>query len=253
MKKISTLFKKDINDLSKVINEINPENDWVLQGLGIATRKFDGTATAIINGELYKRYDAKLKPLNGFIVGDTVTKKSGKPFKNGELVDKVISFGINDNTPNKEMGAWLENSDTIVSLSVLQVVGKFSTEYKNQPPIDAIPCQEPDLMSGHHPHWIKCDRNKPEDKYFFIGYDSLENKKDGTYELIGEKIQGNPEKIEGFKLVKHGSEIVNLGMIYDFEYIKSFLNKEDIEGIVFHHVSDGRMCKIRKVDFGIKR
>lgn len=29
MKKISTLFKKDINNLGRVINKINPENEWV--------------------------------------------------------------------------------------------------------------------------------------------------------------------------------------------------------------------------------
>ena len=59
MKKISTLYKKDPNDLSKVINEINPENQWVIDGDGIPTRKFDGTSVAIINGCLYKRYDVK--------------------------------------------------------------------------------------------------------------------------------------------------------------------------------------------------
>ena len=30
MKKISTLYKKDPNDLSRVINEIAPENKWVI-------------------------------------------------------------------------------------------------------------------------------------------------------------------------------------------------------------------------------
>ncbi|MBM7421578.1 hypothetical protein M2254_003130 [Chryseobacterium sp. BIGb0186] len=29
MKKISTLFKKDINNLARVVDEINPENKWV--------------------------------------------------------------------------------------------------------------------------------------------------------------------------------------------------------------------------------
>lgn len=29
MRKISTLYKKDPNDLGRVINEINPENEWV--------------------------------------------------------------------------------------------------------------------------------------------------------------------------------------------------------------------------------
>jgi len=58
MIKISTLFKKDQNDLSRVTSEIDSQNEWVLTS-GIPTRKYDGTACAIINGELYKRYDAK--------------------------------------------------------------------------------------------------------------------------------------------------------------------------------------------------
>ena len=29
MKKLSTLFKKDPNDLGRVINEVTPENEWV--------------------------------------------------------------------------------------------------------------------------------------------------------------------------------------------------------------------------------
>ena len=185
MKKISTLFKKDPKDLGKVINEIKPENKGGFDGEGIATRKFDGTACAIINGEIYKRYDVKR--------GRTI-------------------------------------------------------------PDGAIPCQEADIISGHHPHWLKCDRNKNEDKYFFEGFDTLENKEDGTYELIGEKVQGNPEKIEGHKLIKHGIEILDLPSL-DFYSLKDYLSNQsnDIEGIVFHHKKDGRMCKLRKSDFGIKR
>ncbi len=185
MKKISTLFKKDPKDLGKVINEIKPENKWVFDGEGIATRKFDGTACAIINGEIYKRYDVKR--------GRTI-------------------------------------------------------------PDGAIPCQEADTISGHHPHWLKCDRSKNEDKYFFEGFDTLENKEDGTYELIGEKVQGNPEKIEGHKLIKHGIEILDLPSL-DFYSLKDYLSNQsnDIEGIVFHHKKDGRMCKLRKSDFCIKR
>jgi hypothetical protein len=38
----------------------------------------------------------------------------------------------------------------------------------------------------------------------------------------------------------------------DFENLKTYLEVVDIEGIVFHH-PDGRMCKLRKSDFGIKR
>ena len=188
MKKISTLFKKDPQDLGRVINEVNPENQWVFNGEGIATRKFDGTATAIINGELYKRYDVK----------------KGRQVPNG-----------------------------------------------------AIPCQEADLITGHHPHWLKCDPNKNEDRYFFDGYNSLAEFgkiEDGTYELVGEKVNCNPEKIEGHHLIKHGTKILELENL-NFEYLKQYLSNPelDIEGIVFHHKSDGRMCKLRKSDFGILR
>lgn len=193
MVKISTLFKKNPENLGRVIDEINPENEWVFTDEGVkATRKFDGTAAAIIDGELYKRYDVK----------------------KGRKV-----------------------------------------------PDNAIPCQEPDSITGHWPHWVKCVRGVPEDKYFFEAFDLLTDKEDGTYELIGEKVQGNPEKVKGHTLVRHGAEdlfmalrlkVENKPPLYNFEYFRKILSEEDIEGIVFHH-PDGRMCKLRKSDYGIKR
>lgn len=41
MKKISTLFKKNPENLGLVIDEVNPQNQWVFDGEGIATRKYD--------------------------------------------------------------------------------------------------------------------------------------------------------------------------------------------------------------------
>lgn len=186
MKKITTIFKKDPKDLGRVINEVNPENQWVFDGYGIATRKYDGSACAIIDNVLYKRYDVK----------------RGKSVPGG-----------------------------------------------------AIPCQEPDEITGHWPHWLKCDRSKPEDKYFFEAYDRLMLwPSDGTYELIGEKVQGNPEKIQGHQLVKHGyCEYILPITMMNFDGLREFLSVTDIEGIVFHHKTDGRMCKLRKSDYGIKR
>jgi hypothetical protein len=179
MKKISILFKKDIHNLGRVINEINPENNWVFEGKAIATQKFDGSACAVINGKLYKRYDAKK--------------------------------------------------------------GKTASE-------GAIPCQEADPITGHHPHWVICDNTKKEDQYFWEGFNALAELgkvEDGTYELIGEKVQNNPESI---------NNILSLESL-DFEWIKKFLSNPDnnMEGIVFHHTDDNRMCKIRKSDFGIRR
>ena len=61
MKKIPCLFKKVYDDggYLGVKNEVTPGCEWVLIGEGIATEKVDGAACAIIDGVLYRRYDAK--------------------------------------------------------------------------------------------------------------------------------------------------------------------------------------------------
>lgn len=74
---------------------------------------------------------------------------------------------------------------------------------------------------------------------------------DGTYELCGEKIQGNPEGIKGHVLLEHGL-IVFDNVPIDFEGLKSWLIDKDIEGIVFHG-KNGEMIKIKKSDFGFNR
>ena len=61
MKKIPTLFER-VYENHKVIDVLPNVTDgmqWVLDGEGIATVKIDGSCCAIINGEFYKRYDAK--------------------------------------------------------------------------------------------------------------------------------------------------------------------------------------------------
>lgn len=62
MKKIPTLFEREYGDGGKVV-AVKPEArhgcEWVLDGYGEATEKVDGAACAIINGALWRRYDAK--------------------------------------------------------------------------------------------------------------------------------------------------------------------------------------------------
>ena len=61
MKKIPTLFEREYKD-HKVIGIkpiVTPGLEWVLEGEGVATVKYDGSCCAIINGVFYKRYDAK--------------------------------------------------------------------------------------------------------------------------------------------------------------------------------------------------
>ncbi len=43
MKKIPTVFRRDPDDMKRVLPEVTPGCEWVLAGEGIATRKYDGT------------------------------------------------------------------------------------------------------------------------------------------------------------------------------------------------------------------
>ena len=61
MKKIPTLFER-IYENHRVVGitpKVTPGMEWVLNGDGIATVKYDGSCCAIIDGVFYKRYDAK--------------------------------------------------------------------------------------------------------------------------------------------------------------------------------------------------
>lgn len=75
---------------------------------------------------------------------------------------------------------------------------------------------------------------------------------DGTYELVGPKVQNNPDGFKMHTLVFHDLAEDLDDCPRDFDGIKSYLAERDIEGIVWHH-QDGRMAKIKKKDFGLKR
>lgn len=60
MRKIPTLFERDFSGGSAKATPVVAKGfEWVLNGEGIATVKYDGSCCAIIDGEFYRRYDAK--------------------------------------------------------------------------------------------------------------------------------------------------------------------------------------------------
>jgi len=183
MKKIPTLFKRDFANNGMITPEYSDGTEWVLNGEGKATRKYDGTSVLIRDGVMYKRYEVK----------------PGREEPYGfELADE-------DKTTGKKMG-WIE-------------VG-----------------------------------NGSEDKWHREGWENLDEslKINGTYELVGPKVQGNPEKYEDHRLIWHEDAQILLDVPVEFEALKTWLEDKDIEGIVWHH-PDGRMVKIKKKDYRLKR
>lgn len=186
MKKIPTVFERQYENhkVVGITDNFTSEEAKRAFRLGLATLKWDGSCCAIINGELYKRYDAK----------------RGK-----------------------------------------------------KPPKGAIPCCEADPITGHHPHWVKCDPDNPSDKWFIEAYENaLKDEsvlQDGTYEAIGKHFQGNPYDRSEDTLVEHGGVIIN-GVMRTFEGIKEYLESHYIEGIVFW-LNGEPVAKIKRSDFGL--
>jgi hypothetical protein len=184
VKKIPTLFVRDPEDRRYVIDEVTPGCEWVINGEGTPTRKYDGTCVMARFGRWWARREVK----------------PGKQEPSGFLAIET------DSVTGKTVG-WepIENSS----------FAKFHAE--------ALSVRE-----------------------YADGWPG------GTYELIGPKINGNPERRSVHRLIRHATAE---GLAVDartFDSIRASVlawsEADGVEGIVFHH-DDGRMAKIKARDF----
>jgi len=128
-----------------------------------------------------------------------------------------------------------------------QLFKRYDCKRGKTPPLGWEAAQEPDPVTGHHPGWVPVGFG-PDDKWH---REAFQFQEDGTYELVGPKINGNQELFADHILVKHGQVILQ-DCPRTFEGLKNYLSEHDIEGVVWHH-PDGRMVKIKGSDFGLKR
>jgi hypothetical protein len=115
-----------------------------------------------------------------------------------------------------------------------------------------------DLSGGHWPGWIPVGE-EPDSRWIREAYDNscvwddTETLQapplDGAYEACGPRIGANAETLSQHVLIRHGDEVLELP-IRSAEAIRHYLEQHPMEGVVFHH-PDGRMCKIRRADFGL--
>lgn len=185
MEKIISLFQRNYDGDRLVRDELVPGAEWVVNGEGVATLKWDGTACMIRDGRLYKRYDAK---------------------------------------PGRT------------------------------PPADFEMSGEPDPVTGRVQGWVPVG-DGPEDRWHREAFEGMASAlatspSDGTYELVGPKVQGNPHRLAVHVLVPHGIHQLPSAP-RTFDGLREYLAYGDREGIVWHH-PDGRMVKVKARDFGWK-
>lgn len=126
------------------------------------------------------------------------------------------------------------------------------------PPPTFEPCQDPDPVTGHWPGWIPVG-DEPESRWFREGFAANLGVDcevpDGTYELVGPKVGGNPERLPAHCLIRHGDDVLDdcpQPPTFDslFEWMRG--PGGDIEGVVWHH-PDGRMAKLTLSAMGLVR
>jgi hypothetical protein len=195
MKKITTLFKRDFSNNGIIYDEYSDGVEWVVNGEGTATRKYDGTSCLVRGGKMYKRYE----------------------YKDGKTPPTDFEEADYDQETGKHVG-WVE-------------VGWGSEDKWHR---DTPYTANPDKVKVH----------------------------DGYFELVGPKVQGNPEHLDSHMLVQFaGERPINstyplVEVLEDvpvtFNGLRDYLADKDIEGIVWHH-PDGRMAKIKGKDYRLKR
>lgn len=135
---------------------------------------------------------------------------------------------------------------------------RYDAKTGRTPPASFEPAQpDPDPVTGHWPGWVPVEPTGKADQPARDAFKSQSNvfdpflfvPSDGTYELCGPKVGGDPETIDEHRLIKHGY------LTYDdaprtFDLLKTWFATASIEGLVWHH-PDGRMAKIKRRDFGL--
>lgn len=123
---------------------------------------------------------------------------------------------------------------------------------KNRPPLFTA-ATDTDPITGKTQGWVPVSADSKEDKWsreaWREGIDlrTKELFRNGTYELCGPKVQGNPEDMPEHHLISHGAWILTTNP-RTFDEIKEYFRLSSFEGIVWHH-EDGRMVKIKATDF----
>lgn len=129
---------------------------------------------------------------------------------------------------------------------------RYDAKQGKKPPVGAIPCCEPDPITGHWPHWVAVDQYNKGDTWFSVARANYVMKngmpEDGTYEAIGPHFNANPHNLDLDILVPHGTEKITVKR--DYDSIKQYLEETPIEGIVFW-LNGEPVCKIKRSDFNL--
>jgi hypothetical protein len=132
---------------------------------------------------------------------------------------------------------------------------RYDAKGGKTPPPDFMPSQPaPDPVTGHWPGWVPVG-DGPADRWHRETFAASGGLPDGTYELCGPKVGGNPEGLSRHFFIRHGLDLLH-GVPRDFNGLREYLTTAGIEGVVWWRDPADPDCdkvKIKAKDFGIRR
>lgn len=233
MQNIPTIFIRD-KETKELVNKQLRMVDWVFQGRGVPTRKFNGIAIKIEGAKVWRRFEWRQgeKVPAGFIkLADFDPRRPNASIPGWVPVPLTfLSSPINkDEKALRE--AWNDKCDQLVQAAMLkiQIAEKQRAADPNAKPIIELPYAKPSSQP------------------------KVDSPTSGTYELCGPLIRGNPEKLNSHVLYKHGETVIS-NVPRTFEGLRTFLSTYEGEGIVWHYRINPNitplMAKIKRRDFG---
>jgi len=129
---------------------------------------------------------------------------------------------------------------------------RYTLKAENLAPEDFISVEK-DTKTGNIYGWVRVNFKDPSNKHHVAAFKNLCNNvsgylPNGTCELCGPKIHGNPEGFVNNLLIFHATAETYEDVPLTFNELKEWMFTKNIRGIVFHN-SNGLMAKIKEVDF----
>jgi hypothetical protein len=223
VRKIPTLFRRDPDNPKTVLPEVHPDCQWVLDGEGTPTRKWDGTCVGyfpVVQGEVRINGGIGSHEVNepGDLAATWLARREVKPGKTPPPGFLPIQT---DEVTGKTVGWEPVEQSAFARWHADALTRGAETGYLT---VDSYPRSGPEVFA--------------------------------TYELCGPKINGDPGGLGVHMLIRHGyvaatEQWAMAEMGLDFASLRTWLlddARAPWEGIVWHHL-DGRMAKLKKRDF----
>jgi hypothetical protein len=136
---------------------------------------------------------------------------------------------------------------------------RYELKANKYPPTNFEAATERDPVTGKIQGWVPVG-DGPDDQWHREAFDAQAppdfEYPDGTYELVGPKVQGNPYGYSRHALIIHGEEVlIDVSRPpRDYAGLRAYLTEHAIEGIVWWRNLDDPNCekvKLKRKDFGL--